>query len=155
MDPSDLTILRELVSDSRLSYREIARRVGLSVGTVISRIKNLEESGVIRGYSTVVDAEKLGYDVVAVIEIIITEGKLAEVEGILAENPNVYGVYDVTGASDAIVIARFRDRKELSSFIKSILRMKYVQRTITHVVLGTMKEDFRVPIPVSGSQSGS
>ncbi len=147
MDDLDLRILRELVADARLSYREIAKRVGLSVGTTAKRIRDLEEKGFIKGYSAVVDAEKVGYDVVAIIEVIISEGKLLEVEEAVAKSPNVYGVYDVTGASDAIIIARFKNRKELSKFVKSILGMKYVQRTVTHVVLGTMKDDFRIPIP--------
>jgi len=144
MDEKDIKILRELVADARLSYREIARRVNLSVATVVTRIKDLEKSGVIEGYSAMLNQERLGYDVVAIIELIISNGKLLEVEEEIAKNPNVYGVYDVTGTSDAIVIARFKTRYELSKFVKSMLAMPFVQRTITHVALGIMKEDRRV-----------
>ncbi|MEM2906311.1 MAG: Lrp/AsnC family transcriptional regulator [Candidatus Bathyarchaeia archaeon] len=146
MDDVDLKILKELSIDARLSYREIARRTGLAVGTVASRIANLEKTKVIKGYSPILDAEKLGYDIVAIIEVVVTKGKLLDVEEKVAENPSVYGVYDVTGPSDAIVIARFKTRGELSQFVKSLLAMEYVDRTITHVALGTMKEDFRVPV---------
>jgi len=146
MDDVDLRVLKELSGDARLSYREIARRTGLAVGTVASRIANLEKKGVIKGYSPILDAEKLGYDIVAIIEIVVAKGKLLDVEEKVAKHPSVCGVYDVTGPSDAIVITRFKTRGELSQFVKSILAMEYVDRTITHVALGTMKEDFRVPV---------
>jgi len=136
--------LKELVADSRLSYREVSRRVKLSVATVKTRVKNLEKEGVIRGYTTILNPQELGYDVVALIEIVVSKGKLLDVEEELAKNPNVYAVYDVTGASDAIIVVRFHRREELSKFVKSILRMEYVERTLTHVVLGVTKEDPRV-----------
>jgi len=51
----------------------------------------------------------------------------------------------VTGATDGIVIGKFRDREELSRFAKSLLAMPFVERTNTHIVLTTVKEDFRLP----------
>jgi DNA-binding Lrp family transcriptional regulator len=146
MDEIDIKILKELVNDARLSYNEIARRIGIAVGTVAARITNLEKQGVIKGYSAIVDGEKLGYDVVAVIEVTVSGGKLTEVEEEVAKNPNVYAVYDVTGPSDVMLITRFKNRRELSKFVKSILALKFVERTITHVVLATVKEDPRMPL---------
>jgi len=146
MDETDIKILKELVNDARLSYNEIARRIGIAVGTVAARINNLEKQGVIKGYSAIIDAEKLGYDVVAVIEVTVSGGKLTEVEQEVAKNPNVYGVYDVTGPSDAVLITRFKNRRELSKFVKSLLALKFVERTITHVALATIKEDLRAPL---------
>jgi len=146
MDDTDIRILRELAGDARLSYNEIARRTGLSVGTVATRVRNLEKQGVIKGYGAVLDAEKMGYGLVAIIELVISKGRLGEVEREVAKNPNVYGVYDVTGASDAIVIARFKSREALSMFVKSLLASEFVDRTLTHVALGTVKEDFRLTI---------
>ncbi|MDQ1279221.1 MAG: hypothetical protein QG670_481 [Thermoproteota archaeon] len=146
LDDKDSMILKELIADSRLSYREISRRVKLSVATVKTRVENLEKGGIIKGYTTILNAQKLGYDVVAVIEIIVSKGKLLDVEDELAKNPNVYAVYDITGSSDAMIMVRFRRREELSKFVKDILRMEYVERTITHVVLAATKEDPRVYI---------
>ncbi len=146
MDEVDKRILNELIDDSRLSYNEISRRVGISVATVTTRVRNLEKQGIIRGYSVTLDTEKIGYDVTAIIEITISKGKLLEVEKEIAKNPNVHGVYDVTGTSDAMVLAKFKGRKELSDFVKSLLSLEYVERTLTHFVLGTMKEDLRVNI---------
>lgn len=146
IDNKDLRILREVLSDARLSYREIARRVGLSVATVKARINKLEKRGVIRGYTAILDPSKLGYDVSAIIEIVIAKGKLREVEEEIAKNSNVYAVYDVTGASDAMILVRFKSRGELSRFVKSLLAMDYVERTVTHIILGIVKEEPRVYI---------
>jgi DNA-binding Lrp family transcriptional regulator len=144
LESIDIKILKELINNSRLSYREIARRTRLSVNTVASRVEKLEKEGVIKGYTAILDPEKLGYDVVAIIEVVVAKGKLLEVEKEVAKHPNVYCVYDVTGTSDAILIARFKNRKELSKFIKDLLAMEFVERTITHVALGIVKEDLRV-----------
>ncbi len=146
MDDVDIKILKELSADARLSYREVARRTGLAVSTVACRIANLEKTGVIKGYAPVLDAEKLGYDTVAIIEIVVAGGKLLDVEKKVAESPCVYGVYDVTGPSDAIAITRFKTRGELSHFVKSLRAMDFVDRTVTHVVLGITKEDLRIPV---------
>ncbi len=144
VDEADRAILRLLKENARLSFRELARKTGLSVGTVISRIKRMEKLGIIKGYSVLVDPEKLGYDITAIIELTISQGELIQVEEMIAEKENVCGVYDVTGESDAIIIARFRNRMELSNFVKDLLKSKYIDRTVTHVVLSTAKEDFRV-----------
>jgi len=141
LDEVDKAILRELISNARLSFREIARRIGVSTATVANKVRKMEEEGVIRGYTTIVDAEKLGYDIVAVIEVVISKGKVANVEEEIAKAPNVQAVYDVTGESDAIIVARFKSRAELSNFVKKLLSMEYVERTITHVVLNVKKEE--------------
>jgi len=69
-----------------------------------------------------------------------------EVENEIAKLPNTCLVYDVTGDYDAIVVAKFRNRKELNNFVKTILSLNYVERTNTHVVLNSVKEDFRLLI---------
>jgi len=141
VDDLDAKILKELVADARQSFRKIAQKLGVSTATVAKRVEKLEKSGIIKGYTAVVDHEKLGYDLTAVIEITISEGKLLEVERELARVPNVFVVYDVTGQSDSIIIAKFRSRKELNDLVKRILAMKYVERTNTRVVLNTVKEN--------------
>ena len=144
LDETDVKILKMLLSDARLSSRKIARKTGVSVGTVLSRMKKMEQERIIKEYSAVVDYEKLGYDLTAVIEITVSKGKLSEMAKEVAKVPNVCCVYNVTGLTDALVIAKFRKREELSSFTKYLLTLPSVERTNTHVVLTTMKEDFRV-----------
>lgn len=145
LDEIDKAILRELLNDARLSFREIAKRIGVSTATVANKVRRLERAGIIKGYTAIIDVEKLGYDITAVIEVVVSKGKITEVEEEIAKNPNVQAVYDVTGQSDAIIIARFKSRADLSKFIKKMLSMDYVERTITHVVLNVRKEEVASP----------
>jgi DNA-binding Lrp family transcriptional regulator len=144
IDEVDRKILSELLRDCRRSYRSIARRAGVSVGTVLSRIRRLEKAGVIRGYSALLDHEKLGYQLTVLAEITVSKGKLLEMEEAIGRLPNTCAVYDVTGSTDALVLAKFRSREELSKFTKSLLSMPFVDRSNTHVVLTTVKEDLRL-----------
>ncbi|MGQ9460954.1 MAG: Lrp/AsnC family transcriptional regulator [Candidatus Bathyarchaeaceae archaeon] len=144
LDETDVKILRMLLSDARLSSRQIARKTGVSVGTVLSRMKKMEQEGIIKEYSVVVDHEKLGYELTVVIEITVSKGRLFEMAKEIAKVSKVCCVYNVTGLTDAMVIAKFKNREELSNFTKYLLALPYVERTNTHVVLTTLKEDFRI-----------
>jgi len=144
IDEIDQKILSELLKDGRQSSREISRAIGVSVGTVLTRIRRMEKEGLIKGYTAVVDQEKLGYELTAVIELTVSKGKLIEVDERFAKIPNVCVVYDTTGLTDGIIIAKFKTREELSKFTKSSLAVPYVERTNTHMVLTTVKEDFRL-----------
>jgi DNA-binding Lrp family transcriptional regulator len=144
LDVTDIKILSNLLRDSRLSNRQIASKVGVSVGTVIAKIKKMENEGIIKGYSAILDYEKLGYELTVITELTVSKGKLLKVEREIAKMPNVCAVYDVTGLTDAMVIGKFRNREELSDFTKSLLAMRYIERTNTHVILSTIKEDFRL-----------
>lgn len=144
MDELDKRILQAYLSDSRISYRELAHKLGVSTTTVQSRTSKLEKAGIIRGYSAIFDHEKVGYQLTAITEISVAKGKLLELEREVAKLPQVLAVYDVTGLTDAIVIAKFKGREELSKFTKTLLAMPFIERTNTHIVLTTVKEDFRL-----------
>ncbi|MBS7632381.1 Lrp/AsnC family transcriptional regulator [Candidatus Bathyarchaeota archaeon] len=144
LDETDLKILDALIQDSRLSSRQIAKKCGISIGTVLSRIRRLEDDGVIKAYSALLDHEKLGYELTIVSEITVSKGRLLEMENEIARLPNVCCVYDLTGLIDAVIIAKFKSREELGRFTKKLLALPYVERTNTHVVLTTIKEDFRL-----------
>ncbi|MEM2168765.1 MAG: Lrp/AsnC family transcriptional regulator [Candidatus Bathyarchaeia archaeon] len=146
MDELDFQIIKLLQEDSRISYNKLASRLGVSVGTIYNRIKNLEGKGVLKGYTAVVDPVKVGYGTIAIVLIQAEGAHLVEVENEIAKIGNVIAVYDITGDFDIAVIARFRDRFELNSFVKRLLSMPYVKRTVTNVVLNVVKEDFRVNI---------
>ena len=143
IDIMDEKILKELSKDARTSYRALAQKLGLAIGTIASRVRRLESSGVIKAYTCVIDYEKIGYDIVALIEFTVSKGRLEEVEKKISEKKNVYGVYDVTGLTDSVILARFRDRRELNAFVKDLLRMENIERTNTHVILNVVKEDYR------------
>lgn len=144
LDKVDMKILEALTSDARLSSREIAKHCNVSIGTVLTRIKKLTNEGIIKGYSALLDHEKLGYELTVISEITVSKGRLLEVENEIARLPNVCCVYDVTGLIDAVIIAKFKNREELSKFTKRLLALPYVERTNTHIVLTTIKEDFRI-----------
>jgi DNA-binding Lrp family transcriptional regulator len=144
LDEIDVRILKKLVSDARLSYRSIAEQIGVSPPTVLARVEKLEKSKIIKSYSALLDHEKLGYDLTAIIEVIAIKNKIVEVEKVLSKYENVCAIYDITGLTDMVIIAKFRNRKELSNFVKKELSIPYVQRTNTHLVFLTVKEDFRL-----------
>jgi DNA-binding Lrp family transcriptional regulator len=144
LDQTDVKILAALTLDARLSSRQIAKQCGVSIGTVLSRMKKMEREGIIKGYSAMLDHEKLGYELTVVSEITVSKGRLLEMENQIARLPNVCCVYDVTGLTDAVIIAKFKSREELSKFTKRLLALPYVERTNTHMVLTTVKEDYRI-----------
>ena len=140
IDETDRKLLNGLLKDSRQSFRQLAKGVGVSVATALTRVRNLEEAGVIRSYTCLLDYEKLGYDIGVLIQLKISKGKLFEVEGKIATHPNVSIVHDVTGAFDAIIIAKFRSRRAMDAFLKKIQTYDFVERTETQIILNTLKE---------------
>ncbi|MFB5619597.1 MAG: Lrp/AsnC family transcriptional regulator [Nitrosopumilus sp.] len=144
MDETDEKIIKHLLVDARQSARQLALKLGLSTVTVLSRIKKLEKAKIIQRYSVIVDHEKIGYSLTAIIEIIAKNDKVVGIEDEISKFENVCGVYDITGSTDTIIIAKFKERNELSKFVKGLALIPNVENTITHVVLNTAKEDFRL-----------
>lgn len=144
LDKTDEKILKNLMVDARQSARQLALKLGMSTVTVLSRIKKLEKEKIIKGYTALIDHEKIGYNLTAVIEIIAKKDKILDIEVELSKIDNVCGVYDITGNTDTLVIAKFKSRSELSEFVKGLASIQNIENTITHVVLNTTKEDFRL-----------
>ncbi|MCI4352138.1 MAG: Lrp/AsnC ligand binding domain-containing protein [Thermoplasmata archaeon] len=146
VDDLDRSLLQELNINARRSDREIARRLRVSPTTISHRLERLEKLGVVRGYIPLLDDELLGWDLWATIGIRILKGRLREVEERLGKDPRAYAIYDITGDFDALIIGRFRDRRDLDRFVKHTLQDPYVERTSTQVVLNRVKEERRVPV---------
>ena len=141
IDELDLEILSILSIDGRKNKSTIADDLNRSPNTIIKHISNLEENGAIKNYGVQIDYEKLGFDIIALIEITVSKGKMLDVERKIAKNPNVFAVYDITGTYDALILARFKSRAELSEMIKDEIHgSPYVERTNTHIVLNVIKE---------------
>jgi DNA-binding Lrp family transcriptional regulator len=141
IDELDLEILSILSIDGRKNKSTIADDLNRSPNTIIKRISNLEENGVIKNYGVQIDYEKLGYNIIALIELTISKGKMLEVEQDIAKILNVFAVYDITGEYDALILARFKNRGDLSKMIKKIHTSQFVERTNTHMVLNVIKEN--------------
>ena len=146
IDDLERRILRVMNANARKSFREIAKEVGTSATSVIHAVKKLEGQGVIRGYIPVVDPAHFGIDLSAVIALRISQGKLLETQRRIAADPHVSAVYDVTGEWDSLVVAHFRGRDDLNSFLKKLTAKRYVDRSVTHIVLNTVKDERRVPV---------
>ena len=146
LDDIDRKILALLQKNARISFRDIADAVGISVGTVHNRIKKLESLGIIRGYTTLLDPYKLGFELTALILMQVDGAHIVEVEREIAKHREVCGVYDITGDFDILVIARFRTREELNNFIKSVLKLPHIKRTVTSIALNIVKENFKLRI---------
>lgn len=146
LDTLDEELIDALAKNPRRSARELAREIHSSPSTVLKRLSNLEKSGIIRGYCVERDWEKLGYDFMAMIEVTIRKGALIEVQKKIAQLPGVVSVYDVTGQADSLVLARCKNRRDFSYLVKKILAMEQVERTNTHVILNTIKENYRISV---------
>ncbi|MCJ7650066.1 MAG: Lrp/AsnC family transcriptional regulator [Candidatus Lokiarchaeota archaeon] len=118
----------------------MATELGKSPITIKKHVEELEKNKIIKGYGAQIDFDKLGYNIIAVIELTVSKGKMLEIESQIGKNPNVFAVYDITGTYDALIFARFKDRSELSAMIKEIHKSPVVERTNTHLILNVIKE---------------
>jgi DNA-binding Lrp family transcriptional regulator len=144
MDELDDKILEKLNENARRSYREIARELNISLTTVSNRIKKMEDQKIIERYIPLINQEKIGYDLTAIINVKISHGKLIEVQERISKDTHVSGVYDITGDWDSLIIAHFKDRRDLNGFIKGVLSMANVEKTNTQLVLNIVKNEKRV-----------
>ncbi len=142
----DLKILKELQRDGRVSFRDIAEKLGVAEGTIYNHVSKLEEKGIIKRFMADIDFTKLGYDLIVAIGVMVEGGSLPQIEENIGKSPNVTAVYDVTGEYDAIVIARFSERSELNDFVKGLLSIAGVKRTNTMMILNVMKDTHGVEL---------
>lgn len=140
LDEKDKKILRELQKDCKQSLREIARKLEMTITTVHDRIKNMEKEGVIKGYKTIIDAEKVDKPVIAFINISMRYHypelpeplSQREVARQISLIPGVQEVHIVGGEWDILVKARGKDIKEIGDFVIDRLRkIKGVDKTLT------------------------
>jgi len=140
LDDIDMMILRRLAVYGKEGIRELARNLGKSPSTIAFRIKRLEREGVIRGYTTVIDYRKLGYQINAITLLQVDGAYIEELEEILTKEPNVKAVYDVTGEYDIAIITSFREIEDLDRFIKRIIKIPHVKRSMTSIIFRVVKE---------------
>lgn len=136
IDSYALKILRELYKNSKITYRELSKKLEISPVACYNRVNILKESGIIQKYTIKIDAEKLGYKIKALIEVKAKRGLSSEVAKKLHNHPHVLRVYEITGETDAIIEACFRDINELNIFLKKIREAcPEITDTVTHIVL--------------------
>jgi DNA-binding Lrp family transcriptional regulator len=142
IDELDQRIIQELCKSSQGSYRQIAKRLGIHPTTLIQRVKNMEELGIIHGYRAHIDYLKLGYEFMAIVHIYV-EGDLLDIQKQIRSLKDVVAVFDVTGECDSIAWVACKSREEFSAVIKSMLQINGVKKTNTYVVLNMIKDPFQ------------
>jgi Lrp/AsnC family leucine-responsive transcriptional regulator len=121
IDPVDVKILRALARDARTSTAELSRAVCLSAPSVSERVKRLEESGVIEGYSVKINAAALGLPLAAWLRIRPIPGQLQKVAEILQGLPEVVECDRITGEDCFIARAHLRSVGDLERLIDQII----------------------------------
>jgi DNA-binding Lrp family transcriptional regulator len=146
IDEVDAQILNVLQEDCQLSLRKIADEIQISGVMVASRIKNLEEKGILKGYAAILDPVKLGFDLTAVIFIQTEGGYIKNLESELSQMSNVITIYEITGDFDIVAIVKLKDRDSLNSLIKNLLVTPHIKKTMTNITLNVVKEDFKIKL---------
>ena len=140
MDELDREIIAILQSNGRASNARIARRIGVSEGTVRRRLKKLIADGVI-DIVAVVDAERLGYDTEALVGVQVDPDKVMEVAANLGELPESNWVAITTGTYDVFMWVTMQSADQLGAFLREKLGIvSGVRRTETFVRLSLPKK---------------
>jgi DNA-binding Lrp family transcriptional regulator len=148
LDELDVLILERLLKDSRKSLRSIAKEIGTPTSTVHERVRRLVKMGVIKRFTAELDTKVLGMDVTALILVSVEGAYITEVEKALSAFEQVIAIYDITGEFDVAVIAKFRSIDELNNFIKAVLKMPHVKRTVTSIAFNVVKEKLCIDTPI-------
>lgn len=158
MDEIDLSIIGELMPQGRVTWAELAQRVGLSAPGLMDRVRRLEEKKVIQGYRTVIDPEALGLHLTAFISLSLEKPnhRTAFLKRI-KQLPEVQECHHVAGEDDYLIKVRCLNTRHLDQIVSVGLKsLPGVTRTRTTIVMGTEKETSVLPLPelgVDGSAS--
>ncbi len=136
----DRKLVNALLGDGRASLRSLAEDLDVSVTTVSNHLSDLEEDGIIRGYTPKVDYDKLGYDVTAILQLKVEGSELVDVTESLADHKQMVSVYEVTGDHDIVAVGKFVDTDDMNSEIKDLLNDPAINESNTSVVLNAAKE---------------
>ena len=124
LDDTDIRLLRILQENARLSNVELAERVGLSASPCLRRMRQLEDSGVIKGYMTLIDQNVIGLPVSVFISVTLkeqSERALDEFEGRIRALPEVMECYLMTGTADYLLRVVTADLAAYERFLKEHL----------------------------------
>ncbi|MCU4976037.1 Lrp/AsnC family transcriptional regulator [Halobacteria archaeon AArc-m2/3/4] len=136
----DTDLVNALLNNGRSSLRNLAEELDVSVTTVSNHLSDLEETGVIDGYTPILDYAALGYDVTAVMQLKVEGTALPEVTEKLQQYEQMVSVYEVTGNHDIIAVAKFTDTDQMNDQIKSLLTDPNINESNTSVVLNSVTE---------------
>ncbi|WP_049921537.1 HTH-type transcriptional regulator Lrp [Halopiger djelfimassiliensis] len=144
----DAKLVNALLGDGRASLRSLAEELDVSVTTVSNHLSDLEEQGVIEGYTPRIDYDAVGYDVTAVIQLQVEGNALPDITDTLREHRQMISVYEVTGDYDVIAIGKFRDTDGMNEQIKTLLTDPDIKASNTSVVLNAVSENEQFELEV-------
>lgn len=144
MDKFDIAILKHLQEDSRISLQTISEKVGLSPTPCWNRIKRMESMGIIRGYSVLLDPEKLGFHDTVIVQLTLeshTDETLYDFGRALEEIPEVLEAYLVSGDYDYYVKIAVRDTRDYERLLRERLYLiPGIRHSKSSFVLRRLKE---------------
>lgn len=145
MDAKDIKIINHLIKNARINASEISQNIKLSTSAVIERIKKLESSGVITGYTVLLDPRKIHMDVTAIVNIVMEHPKYNEkfVEAV-TKNRNVTECHYIAGDYDYSLKVITANTFTLEDILNSIKRLDGVAKTKTSIVLNTPKNGYSI-----------
>lgn len=132
LDRIDRKILNELYNDSRLSMRELSKRVNLSAPSVTERVRKLESEGVIQKYTIDINYKKAGFILDCILEITLKNGDTTRLQQFIQSYPTASFCYRVTGSLCYIVKISVPSLVELEEFINDV---SLYATTVSHIVL--------------------
>lgn len=138
----EIEILRKLVENGRITYTQIARELGMSPAGVMKKVRKLEELGIIKGYTTLVDHAKLGKGNKYIILLEVEPGKHGDVARRAVEllGNSILEVHEITGQFDVILKVVAGSQSELNDILRKIQSIPGLRDTNTSLVLDTVKE---------------
>lgn len=142
LDNKDNKILELLQKNGRMTAKDIAERVELSVPAVAERIKKLVEEKIIREFRAIVDSKKLGYDVTAFILLVMASSEHYEVMiNHVKKSDEILECHSITGQGSHMLKVRTKNTSSLEILLRKIQSWEDVIRTQTMIVMSTFKED--------------
>ncbi len=121
MDDKGWRILEELQRNARISFSALGRRVGLSVPAVTERVRKMEDAGIITGYHAVVNAEKVGYPIIAFIRMSVSGDVSSKITSLIEPMPEVIECHKGTGGDSFIIKIRVTSVHHLEKVIEKLL----------------------------------
>lgn len=138
-DELDRKIVALLVENARTTYAEVGATVGLSTPAVKRRVDRLVETGVIRGFTTLVDPEALGGGTEAFVELHCrSRTDPEEIRSMVSAFAEVVGAYTVTGDADALLHVQTGSIRELEAVIERLRAHRNAERTNSQIVLSRL-----------------
>ena len=139
LDILDMKIIKCLTDDARSTYKKTAEEAGVSEATINNRIDKLQEEGIIKKFTIVMDYHKLGRAIKAFIGLKVQPAKLSSIVEVIEKNPDVHVLYRTSGDVDLLIEVIFEQMEDLNAFLETELALDGILGTVVTIVIGPYK----------------